>query len=157
MISGTRKSLTGVLENCKNDALVNNLYQQMFGRDAEPEGLSFWVGLIENNEITLSSAAIEILNGANGNDIDVFANKLEGANYFSAAIDTEAEQQQYQDDQAADNAAELLASVTDSPETLARMKAVVEAAYGKPGAGVDPDDTDRSHRRHSARKCACVR
>lgn len=124
-----------------NETLVNNLYQQMFARDAEPEGLNFWVGLIEDKEITLSSAAIEILNGASGKDISVFANKLEAANHFTAALDTQAEQQQYQANQAADEAAELLASVTDEPETLIRMKTIVETAYGEPGTGQNPDVT----------------
>ncbi|MFI0471716.1 DUF4214 domain-containing protein [Halomonas sp. HMF6819] len=121
--------------------MVNNLYQQMFSRDAEVEGLTFWTTALNEGRATLASAALEILNGAQGGDAMAFQNKLEAANYFTASLDTEVQVQSYQELEAADTAADVLNSVDQREESLERFKDIVEQANGVPGSGESPDST----------------
>ena len=43
--------------------LVNAIYQRLFKRDADPEGLAFYRGLLESGEKHLGSIALNIFNG----------------------------------------------------------------------------------------------
>ena len=53
-----------------NDAAakVNAIYQNLFNRNAEPEGLVYWTTLINQGRVTAAGAAFAILNGAQGTD-----------------------------------------------------------------------------------------
>src|SRR5690554_6060691 len=51
-----------------NEELVNNLYQQLFGRDADAEGLAFYTGHLESGDLTLAQIASEIAGGAQDNE-----------------------------------------------------------------------------------------
>ena len=46
-----------------NEALVNNIYTQLFGRDADAEGAAFYVGRLESGAMTLASIALNIADG----------------------------------------------------------------------------------------------
>lgn len=62
-----------------NATLVNNLYQQMFGRPADPEGLTYYTGVVESGEKSLAEIAVTILNAASGVDLNDFNAKVEAA------------------------------------------------------------------------------
>lgn len=62
-----------------NATLVNNLYVQMFGRDADPEGLTYYTGVLESGEKSLAEIAVTILNAASGVDLNDFNAKVEAA------------------------------------------------------------------------------
>lgn len=67
-------------------ALINNLYQQLFGEDADPAGLDFYVRLIQEGEKTLGSVALDILNGAQNEHADIIENKFEYAQQVTLTI-----------------------------------------------------------------------
>ena len=67
--------------------LVNNLYQQLFNRDAEPAGLDFYVDWLETGHSTLAEIALDILNGAQGVDVQVIDNKVLIAGQVTEEID----------------------------------------------------------------------
>lgn len=71
-----------------NVELVNSIYQQMFGRDADPEGLDFYGGWLDTNVATLATIALNIADGVQpGNsDFDIFSNKMNAANAFTDAV-----------------------------------------------------------------------
>ncbi|WP_151704819.1 DUF4214 domain-containing protein [Nitrincola alkalilacustris] len=69
-----------------DDALVNNLYQQAFGRPAEQAGLDYWVDQISNGAITLGELALTILDGAQNDDLAVINNKKTLAELFTNAL-----------------------------------------------------------------------
>ena len=71
--------------------LVNNIYQQLFGRDADPEGLDFFVDRLDSGVSTLASIALNIADGVREGttDASIVANKLEVANAFTSAIETQ--------------------------------------------------------------------
>jgi len=69
--------------------LVNNIYQNLFGRDAEEEGLDFYVDKLESGEMSLVTIVRNIMDGALDDDepdATVLDNKLEVADYFTDMI-----------------------------------------------------------------------
>lgn len=94
-----------------NEELVNNLYQQLFGRDADDEGLAFYTGHLESGDLSLAEIASEIAGGAQDNedgdnDLTTLNNKVAAANlYTNAAGD------KHSGTQADNYAAEWLATI----------------------------------------------
>ncbi|OHY98650.1 DUF4214 domain-containing protein [Salinicola sp. MIT1003] len=68
--------------------LVNNLYRQLFGRDAEDTGRDFYVNMLESGEKSLAEIALTISNAAQGSDSEVFAGRVEVADAFTKELDT---------------------------------------------------------------------
>lgn len=67
-----------------NATLVDNLYLQMFGRHADPEGLTYYTGVLESGEKSLAEIATTILNAASGVDRNEFNAKVEAAAEYTA-------------------------------------------------------------------------
>ncbi|WP_133510056.1 M35 family metallo-endopeptidase [Candidatus Thiosymbion oneisti] len=83
---GTSQEYTNRFSGLSDSELINNLYRNMFNRDAEPgpSGRGFYLGLLESRrqewrnshggsnegatEYALSRIALDVLNGAQGND-----------------------------------------------------------------------------------------
>ncbi|GHU25505.1 hypothetical protein AGMMS50256_00060 [Betaproteobacteria bacterium] len=67
--------------------VVDAIYQNLFGRSAEPEGLAFWAGHLAAGNLSIGNIAITILNSANNGpvvkDLDVINNKTEAAINFT--------------------------------------------------------------------------
>jgi hypothetical protein len=77
---GNSAEATGLLAGLSTTQKVNNLYQQMFGRDADPDGLTFYVNKINDGTYTLASLAINIANGTQaGADLTTLNAKLDSA------------------------------------------------------------------------------
>ena len=128
-----------------NDAAakVNAIYQNLFNRDAEPEGLVYWTTLINQGRVTAAGAAFAILNGAQGTDATAVQNKLAASDAFVAAMDTTAELVGYSGLDAAASARNWLKGVSADAASLtaavAGAQAAVDAAVavgtGEGGAG----------------------
>ena len=71
-----------------NEQLVDNIYQQLFGRGADPEGLKFYVDHLVAGTKTLGTIALDIANGAQPDNDDglIIANKLTVAEAFTEAV-----------------------------------------------------------------------
>lgn len=69
---------------------VNVLFNSILGRNADPEGLNFFVGELNAGRITLAGLALAIVEGIEegSSDAAVFNNKTLAANRFTAALDT---------------------------------------------------------------------
>lgn len=67
-----------------NANLVNNLYQQLFGRDADPDGLAYYTGVLGAEEKSLAEIAVTISNAAQGSDKQTFDAKIEAASEYTA-------------------------------------------------------------------------
>ena len=67
---------------------VTALYQDLFGRDPDSAGLSFYTGELEAGRITLQSLALDILNGASNDDATLISNRLEVADRVTDAYET---------------------------------------------------------------------
>ena len=76
--SGARRRFGGL----GTHDLVGNLYQQMYGRAPDADGLSFYTNKLDTGASTLASIAINILDGTAGSDASVLANRTAVARHF---------------------------------------------------------------------------
>ena len=108
-----------------DEALVNGLYQQLFGRDADPGGLEHYVGRLQSGdpEWTLASIALRILNGIRAGSVDeeVVRNRVLFSQVFTAVVPAPDSRtnRPYSGPEAINVARELLMTVTDNPVTVA--------------------------------------
>lgn len=109
-------------------AKVNAIYQNLFNRDAEPAGLTYWVTLINQGRVTAAGAAFAILNGALTTDATAVANKLAASNAFVAALDTTPELVGYSGMDSAASARTWLHAVGSDAASLTAAIAGVDAA-----------------------------
>jgi Domain of unknown function (DUF4214) len=73
-----------------NDQIVNKVYQNLFGRDAESGGKAYWVDLLERRLITVANVVTQVAAGAVGSDREVIQAKTAAALAFTTALESEA-------------------------------------------------------------------
>ena len=83
---GNSQEYTDRYGGLSNADLVNGLYQQSFGRDAEPGGLAYYVGRLVDGSSTLVEIAVDILAGAQGDDLVVLNTRLEFSDTFTGEV-----------------------------------------------------------------------
>ncbi|ARU57889.1 hypothetical protein OLMES_3869 [Oleiphilus messinensis] len=88
-VFGTSEEYQVRFGNLSTTELVNNLYVQMFGREAEADGLAFWVSEIDSGVVTLGQVALSISGGARGDDIATLDNRTEVAIQFTNEIEAQ--------------------------------------------------------------------
>jgi hypothetical protein len=105
--------------------IVNQLYLNIFGRNAEPGGLNFWANALTNGDETVESIALQLSYSAQGDDRLVVNNRIEAANVFTSKLDTSSEKEGYVGNAAAASARSWLALVlaTDSSKNTAILGA----------------------------------
>jgi len=69
-----------------NAAFVNAIYRNVFGRNADADGLNFYVNALTNGSITRADVVFNVLNGATGADATIVANKVEFATQYTTAL-----------------------------------------------------------------------
>lgn len=67
--------------------LVNGLYEQLFNRQAEAEGLDFYVNSLMDGSRTLQTITLDILYGAQNSDVDISNAKIAFAQYFTQQVE----------------------------------------------------------------------
>ena len=88
---GASAEATTLYGSLSDTAMVNALYQQSFGRDADFAGLMHYAGGLSAGTMTAVSIAQNIFDGATGSDATILTNKLAVAKAYTAAIDTASE------------------------------------------------------------------
>ncbi|MCP4598623.1 DUF4214 domain-containing protein [Neptuniibacter sp.] len=88
---GTSPEAEARFGGLSSEETITTLYNQLFDRDPESqEIIDAWVDQLENNPaVTAQTIALDLLNGAKGQDAEVIANKFAVADRFTAAVDTE--------------------------------------------------------------------
>src|SRR5205085_2131863 len=99
-------------------AQVDSIYMNLFGRHAEPDGLSYWVGQVSSGALSPAMAAYGIFLGAQNDDKISVQNKMAIATLFTAHLDTPDEIANY-NAAGAESAREFLALVGSSAQSLA--------------------------------------
>lgn len=92
--------------------IINTIYNNLFGRDAEPAALLFWGEALNNKAVTIDNAVTTIATAAQGTDATAYKNKVAAATAFSAALDTTPEILGYSGTKANDAAKVWLSTVT---------------------------------------------
>lgn len=65
---------------------VNQLYQNLFGREADLNGLSYYSAVLEQGKGSMGSVVGDIIKGASGGDPELIHCKVVGAQLFTAAL-----------------------------------------------------------------------
>lgn len=104
-----------------NESIVNIVYQNLFGRTPDTEGLNFWSKALENKQVTVADLVKAVAAGALNTDGSlnsdglIFANKVAAAEAFTTEIAT------------AGNEAERIAYADGSDATKAAAKAYISS------------------------------
>jgi hypothetical protein len=99
-------------KDMSNADVVNKVYQNLFGRDAEAAGKAYWADLLDKKTITIDQVVTAIATGAQTTDLTAYNNKVKAATAFTAALDTSAEQSGYSGDAANAIAKTYISGVT---------------------------------------------
>jgi hypothetical protein len=119
-----------------NTQIVNNIYQNLFGRDADAAGSAYWANLLTNGTIKVDTIVAEVANAALTTDAEAVENKVAASTAFTAQLDTTAENTGYAGNSALTLAKAFIKSVTTdatlataiTPANLtAQVAAVVKA------------------------------
>lgn len=125
--------------NMTNAQVVNQVYQNLFGRPAETAGQTYWADLLDRKVITIDKVVAEIAKGAQTTDAEAYENKVAGAAAFTAALDTAAEQNGYKGAAANSQAKAFISSITtDATLSAAIAPAALSASVAKVVAAGTP-------------------
>ena len=111
-----------------NAAQINAIYQNLFNRDAEPAGLTYWATEVASGRISPASAAAAILLGAQNDDKKSVDNKLAIAASFYGELDTSAEITGYSGPAAAASARAFLKTVDSTAASLTAAQTALPGA-----------------------------
>lgn len=89
---GTSEEFTSRFGGQDNNTLINNIFQFLFGRDADQAGLDFYVTRLNSSESTLANISLDILNGATNTvggaqDESIINNKMTTAKAFTTFVE----------------------------------------------------------------------
>ncbi|WUR12363.1 DUF4214 domain-containing protein [[Empedobacter] haloabium] len=116
---------------------VNAIYNNLFGRDAEPAGLLYWAGKLLAGTETFGSIALTIAKAAQNEDRAAIDAKVAASTAFTSALDTTEEIVGYSGDAANAVARAWLSQVVDA--------ATQEAATTEEALGVVIGDAIDAH------------
>jgi hypothetical protein len=108
-----------------NAQVVSAIYTNLFGRAAEPAGITYWGGLLQSGAISVSNAVTQIAGGAQGTDLAAYNSKVTAATAFTTALDTSAEIVGYSGTTANNAAKAWMNGITDAASATAATAATV--------------------------------
>jgi len=122
-----------------NADIVNKVYMNLFGRDAEAAGRDYWANLLNSKQITVDQVVTKIAEGAQTTDLTAYTNKVRAATAFTAALDTTSEANGYRGDAANTVAKTFLSGVTtDATLAAAVSTTTLNATVAKAVAAGTP-------------------
>jgi hypothetical protein len=65
---------------------VTQIYQQLFNRAPEADGLNYWVDVISKGHASVADVAITIMNGARGSDLSLSTLRQQAADSFTTQV-----------------------------------------------------------------------
>ena len=136
------RSLYGTIDNNNIESVINQIYNSLFGRDAEPDGLKYWADEFRAGVHTPATIMLNILFGARYADLQSINNKVIAANLFTRTIDPDLNGANYQATYAGDfdfNKAREFLSTYAGPMTVptqSQVTAYIKAHIADPGDGI---------------------
>jgi hypothetical protein len=100
-------------------ALIDTVYEHLFGRHAEAAGIAYWANLLSQNSVTVDDIVAAVAANTQGNDTLVFNAKVETATLFTSHLDQVPERVGYAGASANQLAAAYLATITDAATAAA--------------------------------------
>lgn len=83
---GSSLESNGLYAGSSNAQRIEKIYQQLFNRAPDEAGKNWWAGEIEAGRVSLQSAALQIMNGATGNDMLIIQRKTDAAEQFTETL-----------------------------------------------------------------------
>ncbi len=85
---GNSEEFNSRFDNLSDEELIDSIYSSLFGRHADSEGLSFYLGQLQNGVMTLASIALDISNGVKEGTDDalIVNNKVSVAQIYTATV-----------------------------------------------------------------------
>jgi len=125
---------TSNFEGKSNTQIVDQLYQNIFGRSAEADGLIDWATKLTDGSMTVAELALQLSYSAQGTDATVVAARIEAAVAFTDGLDTAEKITGYSGDAAAAQGRAYLAQISGA---LPTDDATITAAKDSAIANVD--------------------
>jgi hypothetical protein len=120
--SAESQALYGTINSSNISTVVNGIYNALFGRNAEAGGLSYYVNGFNSGQYTPATIMLNVLYGAQNEDLQSINNKLTAANLFTRTIDPELDGKDFQVTYAGNSdviaARSFLSFVTSSSTTV---------------------------------------
>jgi hypothetical protein len=74
--------------NANPSAFIDMVYDHCFGRAPDAEGKAYWMEQLAGRDpSTVGSFVLDVINGAQGPDIEILSNKVAAASYWTAKVD----------------------------------------------------------------------
>lgn len=85
--SAEAQGLYGVIDATTIGAVIDAIYQALFGRAPDAGGRAFYVEGFARGQFTAGTIALSVLEGATGTDLTILQNRLGVANLFTRTVD----------------------------------------------------------------------
>ena len=132
---GNSEESISLYNGYSGEALIEAIYLQLLGREAESGGLNYYVTLLNTGQASAANIAQRIFDGASGDDATMLNNKLGVANKFTDSLNTDSKIASYAGDYAASKARELIDAVTvDTIVSLVDTDGVVSSIIASSSA-----------------------
>jgi hypothetical protein len=89
-------NLYGHIDSSNISTVVNDIYNALFGRDAETEGRDYYVNGFNSGQFTPTTIMLKVLDGAKNEDLQSVKSKLSAANLFTMTIDPDLDGSNFQ-------------------------------------------------------------
>jgi len=96
-----------------NRAIVNEVYDNLFGRAADQTGLNYWADLMDRGVISIDDVVRDVSKAAVGTDSTAFNGKVAVASMFTLRLDEPDEVAAYRGETAKEISMQFLATVRD--------------------------------------------
>lgn len=94
----TSAEYLSVYGGAANEIVISQVYQNLFGRQPEPDGLAYWLGEMNAGRVSIGNIAYAALNGAGGADLEAITNKAKAAIEFTDFLQSRNADEQYSGD-----------------------------------------------------------
>lgn len=111
----------GIYAGLGNRALVNEVYDNLFGRAAETAGLNYWEDALNRGLMSFDKAVTQIAAGSQGMDRQIYNGKVAVSTSFTARVDTDVERAAYSGAAANRIAIDYIDSVRDITSAAQRI------------------------------------
>ncbi|WP_406858468.1 DUF4214 domain-containing protein [Alsobacter sp. KACC 23698] len=118
-----------------NVQIINSIYKSLFNRDADADGLKFYLGQLTSGKMNVNNIAINILDGAQGTDKTISDTKIASANTFTSHVDQGNEIVAYNGTTAANAGRAFLAPIATTPATDAQADAAISGIVSQSSTG----------------------
>lgn len=143
--SQATQNLYGNITNDTIGSVVEDIYQAAFNRGADASGKDFYVNGFKSGDFTPGTIALDVLNGAQNEDPTTLQNKLDYAENFTQALEGDSDKGSplaggYAGDDAAQQARNMLANVTEDAATVKDEAQLEDAIFDQIVSLPDPSE-----------------